>query len=561
MAFESVGALHPHRSGFDLSYSKTFSCDMGQLIPVMCDEVVPGDVFKISADWLIRANPMVAPIMSQVDASVHYFFVPYRLLWTDWENFITGGRDGDFESEIPYISGYSRRNSLLDYLGFPVGDNDSVRFGGDAPGNIKPNVFPLLAYNFVWNEYYRDENFQAYQKYYVDTHFDGMLTDDDKFLSRYGCVNTIYFPLDNASVPRGQILYRNWQKDYFTSSTFARQRGPAVALPVSGILPVTFNNDWQAPVKAKLGSLSQQVYAQGTSTQGSFSAPIRYETTGGGTFTSSDYPRFFADRPTGTATVNLNQALTFNVSDLRLATQIQKWQERNMRAGIRYTEFLRAHFGVSPSDSRLDRPEYIGMAKSPVIVSEVLQTGSTDATSPQGNMAGHGIGVNQQRIGTYRAQEFGLIIGMFSIMPKPTYASQGVNRQWLRQTNKDYYFPEFANLSEQAVYNCEIYYTGDSAVDPYRTFGYQGAYDEMRTKNDMVVGLMRPELQGGFGYWTLARTFAQQPLLNEEFIKCTPRKDFLAVPSEPAFIVSFGNSIHAYRPMPEIAEPGLMDHH
>ena len=229
--------------------------------------------------------------------------------------------------------------------------------------------------------------------------------------------------------------------------------------------------------------------------------------------------------------------------------------ERNARAGARYVEFLNSHFGVSPRDDRLQRPEYIGGSKSPIIISEVLQTSSTDVTTPQGNMAGHAMGLSSSFCGKYSATEYGLIIGIMSVMPKPSY-QQGIDRQWLRRTTYDFFFPEFVNLSEQAVLNAEIY---ASAVeeDNLDIFGYQGRYNEMRVKSNMVCSQMRDT----FDYWHLGRKFDSLPVLNDEFIECIPSKRIFAAESEPGLIVSFGNVIKAFRPLPLMPEPGLIDHH
>ena len=226
-------------------------------------------------------------------------------------------------------------------------------------------------------------------------------------------------------------------------------------------------------------------------------------------------------------TVDLSSASTFNVADLRLAFQIQKWMERNARAGARYTESLRAHFGVSPRDDRLQRPEYIGGSKSPVIVSEVLQTSSSDATSPQGNMAGHGVSVASTFCGKYRATEHGLIMGIMSIMPRTMY-QQGMDRQWLRRSRYDFYFPEFANLSEQAILNCELYATAVEATNK-AIFGYQGRYDEMRTKRNMVCGQMRST----FDYWHLGRIFQVSPLSTRVLYSACPINVFLRLQQSP----------------------------
>ena len=309
-----------------------------------------------------------------------------------------------------------------------------------------PIQFPKTAYNLIYNEYYRDENLQP----------EVVLTQNN------------------------YVLKRNWEKDYFTSSLPWQQRGTAPALPISGI-----------------GHAKWPAIATGTT--------VPMQTVFIGSYAPSDYA---TKSMLENNTIDLSTATTFNVADLRLAFQIQKWMERNARAGARYTESLQAHFGVSPRDERLQRPEYIGGSKSPVIVSEVLQTSSTDATSPQGNMSGHGVSASSTFCGKYRATEHGLIMGILSIMPRSMY-QQGHDRQWLRRSRYDFYFPEFANLSEQAITKAEIY---ASAIenDNKMIFGYQGRYDEMRTKRNMVCGQMRST----FDYWHLGRIFRRcRPLI------------------------------------------------
>ena len=387
--FKRVAGLHPGMSVFDLSYTKLFTCDMGQLIPVMCDEVVPGDIFKIGNQSVIRMQPLVAPVLHEINAYVHYFFVPYRLLWDGWEDFITGGATGNNASTLPLWQPVTdtvlHEGSLWDYLGFNV---DVI-----PTASSYPMLFPKNAYNLIYNEYYRDENFQP-----------------------------------EVNLTQNYVLKRNWEKDYFTSSLPWQQRGIAPALPISGIGHAV----WPAVVTG---------------------TPIPMQTVNIGSFVPFDYP---TKSMLENNTIDLSTATTFNVADLRLAFQIQKWMERNARSGARYTESLQAHYGVSPRDERLQRPEYIGGSKSPVIVSEVLQTSSTDATSPQGNMAGHGVSASATYCGKYRATEHGLIMGILSIMPRSMY-QQGHDRQWLRRSRYDFYFPEFANLSEQAITKAEIY--------------------------------------------------------------------------------------------------------
>jgi len=491
--FKRTGSLRPGRSVFDLSHEVKLTCDMGQIIPILNEEMIPGDTFKVGNQIVARMQPMIAPIMHQVDISVHYFFVPYRLLWSGWEDFITGGKDGTDSSLLPTMTSAATIGSLKDYLGFPIGITWAANEG--------PCLFPLYAYNQIWNEYYRDENLQT-----------------------------------EVAVSNGNILNRAWEKDYFTSSLPWQQRGTPVALPISGLTSA----EWDDTDFVDNGA--------------SITANVQVSNSSEKLVTTNDTQRdnlagFFQNNE-----VDLSNATTFDVVDLRLAFQIQKFMERNARAGVRYTEFLGAHFGVSPRDERLQRPEYIGGSKSRMIISEVLQTASTDEESPQGNMAGHGISADQTFCGSYTAQEFGVIMGLMSIMPKPAY-SQGINRQWLRRTRYDFPFPEFVNLSEQAVLCQEIYATGTKAQDD-TIFGYQGRYDELRYKPNRIAGLMRTS----FNFWHLGREFSTAPELNDTFIKCVPSKRIFAVDTEPGLLVSVGNIIKAIRPIPIMGNPGFIDH-
>ena len=458
----------------------------------------------------------------------HYFFVPYRILWDDWEEFITGGVDGESALTLPRFSpgGGAGAGSLWDYLGFPL----SVTCAG-----VTPLQFPFNAYNLIYNEYYRDETL-----------------------------------IDEIPLTNNVILNRCWEKDYFTSALPWQQRGTAPALPISGITNAEFSLA-SPKVLATLGKIYADDEDHGAGIfNNNFTNPnLGTLTAGQRTATpylanaaaSSGYvPNRLMLQPTDLNvlsdinTVDLSSATTFNVADLRLVFQIQKWLERNARAGARYVEFLGAHFGVHPRDDRLQRPEYIGGSKAPVIISEVLQTSSTDATSPQGNQAGHGISGSATFCGSYTAQEFGLIMGIMSVMPRSAY-SQGIDRQWLRRTKYDFYFPEFANLSEQAIERGEIF-TNSVEAENKTIFGYQGRYDELRVKRNLFVAGMRDT----FDYWHLGRKFSSAPELNDEFVKCVPRKDIFAVQDEPGLIVNFGNIIKAIRPLPIQSEPGLIDH-
>ena len=495
--FARTGGLNPRRSMFDLSYRKTLTCDMGQLIPIMCDEVVPGDMWEIANEIVVRYQPLVAPILHEVNVYTHYYFVPYRILWDQWEDFITGGIDGQSAAVLPRWSPtLNSEGTLWDYLGLPT---------GVVPTDALPVDFIRRAYNRVYNEFYRDENL-----------------------------------INKVAETNESILNRAWEKDYFTSSLPWQQRGIAPALPISGTTSAVWN---VADVVSKGGSS----YVDTSNITGVISTPTNSFQTYDGAKATALVAALNRNN------VNLAAATTFNVSDLRLAFQIQKWMERNARAGVRYTEFLKAHYGVSPRDDRLHRPEYIGGSKSPVIVSEVLQTSQT-GTTPQGNMAGHGLTATKSFVAKYHAVEFGVIIGMMSIMPRTGY-QQGIDRQWLRRSRYDFYSPEFANLSEQAVERAEVYATNVN-TENRTVFGFQGRYDELRTKRNMICGKMRTT----YDYWHLSRKFAAAPLLNQTFVECIPSKRIFAVPAEPGIICNVGNIIRALRPLPIMSNPGLIDH-
>lgn len=509
--FESLAALSPQHSVHDLSHEFKFTGDMGQLIPVMCDEVVPGDSIKLGNQMVIRFAPTIAPIMHEINAFVHYFFVPYRILWDLWESFITGGKNGDDASVLPtWTPGAAPiENSLWDYLGFPT---------GVIPTGFAPLDFPRRAYNLIYNQYYRDENLQ-----------------------------------DEIALNSELVRYRAWKKDYFTSALPWQQRGIAPALPISGSSAAIFPANINAFLYEASDAFANKQITNDAQGNASFSPQKSDGSNFGGNKQNiiTQIPKSSIDNNI----VSFASAATFNVSDLRLAFQIQKWMERNARGGVRYNEFVKMHYGVDPGDARLQRAEYIGGSKNPVIISEVLQTSSTDATSPQGNLAGHGIVAGQTFCGRYKIKEHGLVMGIMSVMPEPTY-QQGINRQWIKRSRYDFFTPEFANLSEQAIERGELYATGVQAEN--RTvFGFQGRFDELRYKPSRVAGAMRSTLK----YWHLGRIFAAAPLLNESFISSASiRKDIFAVPAQPGLLVNIRNIFIARRPIPFKAEPGRIDH-
>lgn len=528
------------RSKFDLSEQRLFTADMGLLYPCFCRHVVPGDIFRLRNEVVVRMQPGRAPLMTDINIYSHYFFVPYRILDDNFEDFIRQSKGTRYDAE-PYefepplldASGKNYPGDVLDFL-YKV---DGVKF---SPDDYKVHSYPLQAYNMVYNEYYRDENLIDSVAYKVEK----ATSAQPVFSYDVGTAPTA----GTASV--NGLHRRAWEKDYFTSALPFAQRGIPPALPI-------FSQISPSDITSIIGTDSIRAFnsderwnnkiLQGNAAAANINAATLSLKDGATTYPTGSHFDFGVVANGSTVDI---PAATFNVNDLRTAIAVQHWQELNARFGVRYTELLQAHFGVSPKDSRLDRPEYIGGTRQPLMVSEVLQT-SESASTPQGSMTGHGISVNLDRIGSYRATEFGLIIGIFSILPRAQYMS-GIDREWTYETCQEFYFPDFAFLGEQAVKNKELYASDYSDVAE-ATFGYQGRYDELRTGHDSVHSLMRTV----YNYWSLARKFSQQPNLNQAFIECNPRKDFLFVQDEPGFIVSYANRVTAIRPMPKYAVPGL----
>lgn len=498
--FNSIKLMRPKKNVFDLSHDVKLSGRMGNLIPTCIMECVPGDKFDISCQSMLRFSPLVAPVMHRMDVYMHYFFVPNRILWPNWEKFITNTKVGADLPAFPTLTISSGNyTKLADYLGIPnvpaipVGISETV------------NAFPFAAYQKVWNDYYRDQNLQD------DIAADITLVDGAQ--------------LNNEFLT---LRKRAWEHDYFTSALPFAQKGDAVSLPIGEFEDV--------PVKRNAAPPPNQATIENTDASLSI---VDNEFTFAGAVAED---HLYADTSTLTG-----DAATIN--DLRRAFRLQEWLEKAARGGSRYVESILNHFGVKSSDKRLQRPEYITGAKSPVVISEVLNTTGTESL-PQGNMSGHAISVGQGRYGSYYCEEHGYIIGIMSVMPKTAY-QQGLDKHWLKINDPfQYYWPSFANIGEQEVLNKEVY--AFQAANGNDTFGYVPRYAEYKFMQNRVAGDFRNTLD----FWHLGRIFAAPPNLNEDFIMCEPDTRIFAVEDDTDYLYcQILHNIKAVRPMPKFGTP------
>lgn len=468
---------------------------MGELIPCGITEVLPGDSIQQATNALVRASPLLAPVMHPINVRIHHWFVPHRLVWEDFEDFITGGPDGYDDSVFPTIAmpastGFAV-GSLADYLGVPTGVPD-----------LPVSALPFRAYALIYNEWYRDQD--------LVTPLDIDLTS--------GTDTTTSVALQNIA----------WEKDYFTSARPWEQKGPAITIPLGTSAPVI--SDGTPPHWTTDGNDDRVLGGANASTE------VRMPP---GNF-SGNPQLMFRDDETGLE-ADLTGASAVTVNVLREALALQRYEEARARYGSRYTEYL-AYLGVKSSDARLQRPEYLGGGQNSLQLSEVLQT--AEGTNPVGTLRGHGI--SSMRSNRFRRffEEHGYIITVLSIRPKTIYGN-GLFRHWNRRTKEDFWQKELEHIGQQEVLVKEVYAGAEgSPIGPDDTFGYQDRYDEYRRAESSIAGEFRTS---DLNFWHLARIFAADVALNEDFIKCVPTERTFAVPTKDVFYVMAKHSIQARR--------------
>lgn len=472
----------------NLSHYRLATMDMGKLVPINLIETIPGDTFQLSTSALIRVTPMLAPIMHPVTVRIHHWFVPFRLLWDDWEDFITGGPDGEGAATAFPTNGTSLEvveGSLFDHLG--------VRPATYEAGLI--NSMPVRAYNKIYNEWYRDQDLIA--------------------------------PVNED---QNGVLKVAWEKDYFTSARPWAQKGPAVTLPLGSSAPVV--TDGVLTLSAGVPNSTQAMKWKDNGTDVSIDSTQAAGTT-------EDANVFYLS---GMKT-DLTNATAVDVREVRLAFALQRYQEARAQYGSRYTEYLR-YLGIKPSDARLQRPEYLGGGKQTIAFSEVLRTGNNPEADPEnsiGEMAGHGIAALRSNRFRYFCEEHGYIVSLVSVRPKSMYLDS-LPRLWSKRTKEEFYQRELELIGQQEIRNSEIFASGTASADN-QTFGYQDRYAEYRRLFSQVAGEFRDVLD----HWHLGRIFSSLPTLNQSFIDCDPTKRVFAEQTQNSLWCMFNHSIQARR--------------
>lgn len=469
------------RNKFNHSHGNSTSMKMGYIVPVMVSECLPGDSWQFDTQFFVRVAPLVAPVMHRVFIDSYTFFCPWRILWKNWEDFITGGPDGMNVSVPPTVSIKPTVGTLADYFGLPLTTN-----------NISVSALPFRAYAMIYNHFFRDQRLQ----------------------------NELPISLEDGpdSTTSTELMLANWQKDYFTTASVDPQLGPEVTMPIGQSAPVVSNN------KAIVLMNNSNYYQLKT-------GPVQSDGT--------DYNRvpFLSDNTinpvNGTdigfgyesgLSVDLTSATGASINQLRQAFALQRWQEKRSLYGSRYEDLL--HFwGLRTQDARLQQPELVATRHGTLQFSEVLQTSADSSNSGVGSLFGHGIGAMRTGRHRYYCWEHGVLMTFLVVRPQAVY-TQGIERMWTRKTRYDYWNPEFQHIGQQEVLRKEIFADGTDKDE--EVFGYQNRYDEYRRGKNHVTSEFRTTLD----YWNMARVFENAPNLNDEFVTCNPTDRIYQMSSE-----------------------------
>lgn len=573
--FTSVSVPKRRKHKYNLGFMNRLTCNMGQLVPIYIQDVLPNDTFSLSVQDLIRLAPLRAPVMGEIDIYVHFFFVPNRLIWTQWETFITGSRNGfrlseeDIPSKPIYrlnsteivtatgessthetLAGTLRSGSLADYLGFQTWNEAPLTGSSSAVYDL--DAMPFRVYNLIYSQYYRDEN----------------LTEDPWF----GDNGEDWFAEDSGIIQGTrsrderklfmQMRYRSWRKDYFTSALPFAQKGDDVIIPGSsspsfsnGRVPLVDGTDLYYRVTQPDNTTQDRLSTVRSDVEelGGIVDVVLNDSTN--RITLNRIKTDGVSNPVGINASDLNQFLSTasegTIRELRRAMAAQRFLEARAVGGTRYQEQNLMMFGIKGSDARLQRAEFLGGTKNHVVISQLLQTSETTSNSPLGTPAGNGVSAGSQHIFKRTFSEYGWIMGIMSIMPRADY-QQGIPKMYLHHDVYDYYWPQFSKIGEQPIQNQELYFNpiygspkdGSTNLNN-QTFGYTPRYAEYRFRNNHVSGDFKESLN----FWTLSRVFNSTPVLNQSFVECRPRQDMFAVTDDSIhkFWCEFYFKVDAYR--------------
>ena len=552
---------NPPRSRQDLSHTIKMTCDFGALIPNLLLEVVPGDAMKCRTDIFMRMQPMIFPVMHEVDVYQHYFYVPWYMIWDNFEKFIVpqdGEGSGEGETPIPMPPYFSptqavnsggktllfQKGTLWDYMGLPP-ISAYTDFPASATDDTRIQLAPFIAYQLIYNSYYRDQSLVA------ETDLSYWKTHDGQNVFNGNTTN------DNRLAQLFTLRYRAWEKDLFTSSLPTPQKGPTQGINLA-------LGDGAVDVVLKEAALQSAIYqrivhSDGTVDSGNFFGSGTFDNTATGTSRADDNFQPLTNAwldPHGTFEAQLSDLSgSFSIEELRVAYRAQLYGEMLARGGSRLTEMIRSQFGVVPDDLTMSRPRYLGGGKQNIVISEVLQQSQTSDDSALGEFAGHGISVGSDNRFKAFFSHYGFVIGIMSVRPRTAYG-QGVQKLFTKFDRYDYATPVFSHLGEQQVSNGELYFSYTDGKNN-QEFGYQPRYYDYRFIASRLAGEMRDTMAD----FHLNRLFSSRPKLNKDFIEISPSdtNHIFAVTDEGGqhLITEVYHNIRAVRPVPKYGNPTL----